>query len=157
MDSLEISRALPAPRCLCGRDTLSSRQTLCALCVCGQSCPTLCDPMDCSLPGSSVYGIFKQEYWVASPSSRGSFPPWNQTHVLHVSCIGRQILYPWATWEGPSVPWNLAKAAQCYEDNLWGEGMCRNAAEDGSQGQSYFRGQIVWVCPGSQSWASLEI
>ncbi|KAI4548704.1 hypothetical protein MG293_001034 [Ovis ammon polii] len=26
-----------------------------------QSCPTLCDPMDCSLPGSSVHGIF--QYW----------------------------------------------------------------------------------------------
>ena len=24
-----------------------------------QSCPTLCDPMDCSLPGSSIYGIFQ--------------------------------------------------------------------------------------------------
>ena len=28
-----------------------------------QSCPTLQDPMDCSLPGSSVHGIFQQEYW----------------------------------------------------------------------------------------------
>ena len=28
-----------------------------------QSCPTLCDPMDCSLPGSSIHGIFRQEYW----------------------------------------------------------------------------------------------
>ena len=28
-----------------------------------QSCPTLCDPMDCSLPGSSVHGISRQEYW----------------------------------------------------------------------------------------------
>ena len=28
-----------------------------------QSCPTLCDPMNCSPPGSSVHGILKQEYW----------------------------------------------------------------------------------------------
>ena len=37
----------------------------------GQSCPTLCDPMDCSLPGSSVHGIFQARVleWVAiSPS-----------------------------------------------------------------------------------------
>ena len=27
-----------------------------------QSCPTLCDPMDCSPPGSSVHGIFQQKY-----------------------------------------------------------------------------------------------
>ena len=35
-----------------------------------QSCPTLSDPMDCSLPGSSVHGISRQEYWsgVSLPS-----------------------------------------------------------------------------------------
>ena len=32
-----------------------------------QSCPTLCDPMDCSLPGSSIHGIFQARVleWVA--------------------------------------------------------------------------------------------
>ena len=35
-----------------------------------QSCPTLCNPMDCSLPGSSVHGIFQARVleWVAIPS-----------------------------------------------------------------------------------------
>ena len=39
-----------------------------------QSCPTLCDPMDCSLPGSSVHRIFQARVleWVASSFSRGS-------------------------------------------------------------------------------------
>ena len=32
-----------------------------------QLCPTLSDPMDCSLPGSSVGGIFQQEYWSGLP------------------------------------------------------------------------------------------
>ena len=32
-----------------------------------QSCPTLSDPMDCSLPGSSVHGISRQEYWSGVP------------------------------------------------------------------------------------------
>ena len=32
-----------------------------------QSCPTLCDPMDCSLPRSSVHGISRQEYWSGLP------------------------------------------------------------------------------------------
>ena len=32
-----------------------------------QSCPTLCNPMDCSLPGSSVHGISRQEYWSGLP------------------------------------------------------------------------------------------
>ena len=36
-----------------------------------QSCPTLCDPMDCNLPGSSVHGIFQARVleWVASAFS----------------------------------------------------------------------------------------
>ena len=32
-----------------------------------QLCPTLCDPMDCSLPGSSVHGFSRQEYWSGFP------------------------------------------------------------------------------------------
>ena len=40
----------------------------CGLCLVAQSCPTLCDPMDCSLPGSSVHGEFsRQEYWSGLP------------------------------------------------------------------------------------------
>ena len=53
---------------------------------------TLCDPMDCSEPGSSVHGILQVKIvqWIAIPFSRGSSQPRNQTHVC---CIGRQILY----------------------------------------------------------------
>ena len=42
-----------------------------------QSCLTLCDPMDCGPPGSSVHGIFQARIleWVAIPFSRGSFQP----------------------------------------------------------------------------------
>ena len=41
------------------------------VCVCAQSMPHgLCDPMDCSPPGSSVQGISRQEYWSGLP-----FPP----------------------------------------------------------------------------------
>ena len=46
------------------------------VCVCSvtQLCPSVCDPMDCSLPGSSVHGIYQARLleWVAMPSSRGS-------------------------------------------------------------------------------------
>ena len=35
--------------------------------VVAQSCLTLCDPMDCSLPGSSVHRLFRQEYWTRLP------------------------------------------------------------------------------------------
>ena len=47
---------------------------ICAVCLVAQSCPTLCDPMDCSLPGSSVHGIFWARIleWVATPFFKGS-------------------------------------------------------------------------------------
>ena len=46
-----------------------------------QSCQTLCDPMDCSLPGSCVHGIFKARVleWVAISFSRGSSRPRGRT------------------------------------------------------------------------------
>ena len=56
----------------------------------------LCDPMDCSLPGSSVHVISQARLleWVAISFSRGSSWLRDQTHV---SCIGMQVLYHWAT------------------------------------------------------------
>ena len=49
-----------------------------------QSCPTLSDPMDCSLPGSSVHEIFQARIleWVAISFSRGSSRPRDQTQVF---------------------------------------------------------------------------
>ena len=60
-----------------------------------QSCLTLCDPMDCSPPGSSVPGILQARIleWVATPFSRGSSQPRNLTHVSCISCISRHVLY----------------------------------------------------------------
>ena len=57
--------------------------------VCAQSCPTLCNPMDCITPGSSVHGIFQARIleWVAISSSRGSSKPRDQTRISCVSCI----------------------------------------------------------------------
>ena len=48
-----------------------------------QSCPTLCHPMDCSLPGFSVHGILQARIleWVAIAFSRGSSQPRDQTWV----------------------------------------------------------------------------
>ena len=59
---------------------------------------TLCDPMDCSLPGSYVYGISQVRIleWVSISLSRGSF--WHR-HWTHNSYIGRWIPYHWATRE----------------------------------------------------------
>ena len=59
-----------------------------------QTCPTLCDPMDCGPPGSSVHGILQAKMleWVAISSYRGSSQPRDQTHISYVSCIGRRVL-----------------------------------------------------------------
>ena len=52
-----------------------------------QSCPILCDPMDCSPPGSSVRGILQERIleWVAVPSSRGSSRPRDRTQVSRIA------------------------------------------------------------------------
>ena len=70
--------------------------TACLLAKLLQSCLTLCDPMDCSPPGSSIRGILQARKleWVAMPSSRGSSRPRDQTQVSYFSCTGRQFLYP---------------------------------------------------------------
>ena len=57
------------------------------LCLVVQSCPTCCDPIDCSLPGSSIHGIPQARIleWFAMPSSRGSSKPRDQTQVSHTA------------------------------------------------------------------------
>ena len=77
-----------------------------------QSCPTLCDPVACSPPGSSVHGIPQASIleWVAISSSMGSSQPRDQTHVSYMSCIGRWILYISATWEAQLLD-------KCYQNN----------------------------------------
>ena len=52
-----------------------------------QSCPTLCDPMDCSLPGFSLHGILQARVleWVAFSFSRGSSQSRDQTQVSHTA------------------------------------------------------------------------
>ena len=52
-------------------------------CSVAQLCPTLCNSMDCSPPGSSVCGIFQAKIleWVGISFSRGSYWPRDRTHV----------------------------------------------------------------------------
>ena len=61
-----------------------------------QSCPTLGDPMDYSLPGSSVHGIFQAVVleWIAISFSRGSSRPRDRTRVSHI--VDRRFTV-WAT------------------------------------------------------------
>ena len=76
----EMQTAHPSQRCLCASQVASV--------------VSLCNPMDCSPPGSSVHGILQARIleWVAMPSCRGSSLPRDWTHVSYVSCIGRWVL-----------------------------------------------------------------
>ena len=67
-----------------------------------QSCLTLCDPMDCSLPGSSVHGIFQARVpeWIAISFSKGCSQPRDRTQV---SCIVDRHFTVWATRQGDIV------------------------------------------------------
>ena len=72
------------------------------VCVCVQLCLTLCDPVGCSLPGSSVHRISQARIlkWVIMLSSRGSSRPRDQTCVSYVSCVAGGIF----TTESPGKP-----------------------------------------------------
>ena len=87
------------------------KQSIQALCVCAQSLSHawLCNPMNGSLPGSSVHGISKAGIlkWVAISSSREFSRPRDQTHVSH---IGRWIIYHWTTREAHSGPLPIFKS-----------------------------------------------
>ena len=74
----------------------------CYCCLAAHLCPTLCDPMHCSPPGSSVHVISQARIleWVAISFSKGSSRPRDQTFI---SCIGRCILYHCATWKAHCV------------------------------------------------------
>ena len=68
-------------------------EVVCCVCSVAQLCPTLCDPMDCSPPGSSAHGILQARLLegVAISFSRG--PSRRKFFVSGVYCTGRWILY----------------------------------------------------------------
>ena len=89
-----LNGCFPQNSCV-GALTPNVRVLSCHCCVAAQSCPTLCDPMNCSPPGSSVHGILQARTLegVAMPSSRGPSRPRDRTQASCVSCFGRQVLY----------------------------------------------------------------
>ena len=77
--------------------------------------------MNCSPPGSSVHGIFQAKILegVAVSSSRGSSCPRDRTHVIHVSCIGRWILYHCATWNSGTYTWVCICSMHVFGDLIF--------------------------------------
>ena len=75
------------------------------MCLCTQSCPTLCDPMNCNPTGSSVHEIFQaiKLEQVAISFSRESSQPRDQTHISCVSYIGKLILYQLSHQGSPNI------------------------------------------------------
>ena len=79
-----------------------------------QSCPTVCDPMDCSLPGCSVHGILQARIleWVAISFCRGSSQPRDGTRVSHIA--GRCFTL-WATREAPVISQMVPNKGYCSQ------------------------------------------
>ena len=75
------------------------------MCVCAQSCPTICDPIDSSLPDSTVCGIFQARIleWDAISYSGGSSQSRDWTCISCVSFIGKQIHYHWCHLGSPKI------------------------------------------------------
>ena len=94
---LDTSRSL-FPSLPCSQP--HTKQAFC-VCVCAQSCTTLCNIMDCSPTGFSVHGIFQARIleWVAISSSRRLSQPRDRTLISCGSFIDRWILYHHITWE----------------------------------------------------------
>ena len=81
-----------------------------------QSCLTLCDPMDCRSPDSSVHGILQARIleWVAIPFSRGSSQPRDRTQV---SCTAGRFFPTGATREEAYLVRNTSK--DLFPISLW--------------------------------------
>ena len=83
-----------------------------------QSCPTLCNPMNCSLPGFSIYGIFQARVleWVAISFSRGSSQPREQTWA---SCIAGRLFTNWATREAVVILKSIEMFLVSFKDQFF--------------------------------------
>ena len=79
--------------------------------MCAQSFPTLCNPMNCSLPVSSIHGVLQARIleWVAISFSRESSQARDQTHIFCVSCIGGWVLHQ-LSHQG-----SLQETTSCYK------------------------------------------
>ena len=102
-----------------------------------QACPSLCNPMDCSPPGSSVHEILQARIleWVAASSSRWFSQPRDQTCIPYIPCIGKAGSLPLA----PS-----GKPVLYYSKSLFSTGLIR--ANKTSQWNITVSVYLPWLC-----------
>ena len=86
-------KEIQPPNCQIWGDSCCLSCPLVSDCFVTQSCPTLCNPVDCSPPGSSVCGILQARIleWIAVSFSTGSSQSRDQTQVSHIA--GRIFLF----------------------------------------------------------------
>ena len=117
--TLKVCSVLQSPgMLLISTDAWAPAHTICKHAKLLHSCLTLCNPMDCSPPGSSIHGILQAGIleWVAMPSSRGIVP--TQGLNLHLLCLqywqedslpvappGRVIFKHFASIPAWRIPW----------------------------------------------------
>ena len=89
------------------------------LCMVSHVWLTLCNPVDCSLPGSSVHGISKARIleWVAISYSKASTQPRDQTCISCIFWIGRWIIYHYTT-QKQIIAFTDAQIASCWPVRL---------------------------------------
>ena len=114
------------------------------VCSVAQSCLSLWDSIDCSPPSSSVCGIFQVRIleWISISFSRGSSQP---SYWVHISCIGRWILYPLSYYLSRGSPWIIIEI-KCRIDV-----MCLNHPETNPSpvhGKIVFRESGPWCQKG---------
>ena len=104
-----------------------------------QSCLTLWDPMDCSLPGSSVHGIFQARVleWVAISLSRGSSRPRDRNWVSN--SVGK-MLYP-SEPQGEGAEWKSWLKLNIQKTKVWSHHFMANRwGNNGNSDRLYFLG-----------------
>ena len=117
----QLKICLPLSQYCAEFSSLQAPSRICMLLfLVSKSCPTVCYPMDYSPPGFSVHGISQARIleWVTFSFSRGSSQPRDQTRV---SCIGRGILYHWATREALTLklPQFCCLGRHCFGRDPW--------------------------------------
>ena len=129
----------PSREVCCGRVWMCVRAHTRA-CFVSQSCPTVCDPMDCSLSGSSLHGVLQARIleWVAISFARGSSQPRDQMQVF-LHC--RQMFYQ-LSHQGPG----LKPQEWCW----WPQRLRAGGLGKGSGGQTHLTEECAM-------WSGLDL